>query len=95
MDGLDTRSTGEVGPRLELGPCFMDVVALGLHYGARISLDQEDPRSQTRDLGHPSDFLRRYSLDCRSGPVLSLPTAFDVDSVSPLNTFLSTAPEVF
>jgi hypothetical protein len=34
-------------------------------------------------------------LDWYSGAVLSLPTAFDVDSVAPPNTFLSTAPEVF
>jgi hypothetical protein len=34
-----------------VGPCFMNVVALGLHYGARTGLYQEDPRSQIRDLG--------------------------------------------
>jgi hypothetical protein len=36
----------------------MDAVTLWLHYGARTGLNQEDPRSQNRDLGHPSDFLR-------------------------------------
>jgi hypothetical protein len=56
------RSTGEVDPYLEVGPCLRDVVALGLHSGARTGLHQEDPRSQDRDLGHPSDFLKRYVL---------------------------------
>jgi hypothetical protein len=36
----------------------MDAVALWLRYGARTGLHEEDPRSQNRDLGHPSDFLR-------------------------------------
>jgi hypothetical protein len=46
----------------------MDVVALGLHYGARTGLYYEDPRSQNRDptagrggAGHPSDFLRVFT----------------------------------
>jgi hypothetical protein len=42
------RITGEVDPCLEVGPCLMDVVALGLHYGARTGLYKEDPRSQKR-----------------------------------------------
>jgi hypothetical protein len=32
------RSTGEVDPCLEVGPCLMDVVALRLHYEARTEL---------------------------------------------------------
>jgi hypothetical protein len=44
----------------------MNVVALGLHYGAQTKLYQEDPRSQNRDLGHPFDFLRRYVLKAGS-----------------------------
>src|SRR5258708_2844571 len=40
----------------------MDAVALRLHSGARTELYPEDPRSQNRDLGYPSDFLRRYGL---------------------------------
>jgi hypothetical protein len=42
----------------------MDVAALGLHYGARTGLSQEDPRSQNRDLGTrpiSSEFSRRDS----------------------------------
>jgi hypothetical protein len=33
-------------------------------YGGR----QEDPRSQNRDLGHPSDFLRVLTQTLKPGP---------------------------
>jgi hypothetical protein len=57
----------------------MDVVALGIPYGARTGRYQEDPRSQNRDLGHPSDFLRRYGL--KPGPFKK--TSSHADSLGP------------
>jgi hypothetical protein len=51
----------------------MDVVALGLHYEARTELYQEDPRSQNRDLGHPSDFLRVLTQTLKPVPTFPRP----------------------
>jgi hypothetical protein len=47
----------------------MDLVALGLHSGARTGLYQEDPRSQNRDLGPRSDFLRVVTQTLKPDPI--------------------------